>query len=238
MLSVARHDDKLKCIEHAGAKPRFPTCKLTQLNVFGRLTRRKNTMNTELLGLIDGAHAVMAKAESRFGNLSTEQLNWKPSASEWSVAQCLEHLIVGNSGFFPIVERINRGEYHPSLRERLPLLPRFFGSMVLRAVQPEAQRKFKAGPRFDPSRSEVPRDIIARFGAHQQQLIDHMKLAKDVDLKKTIITSPVASFATYSMLDAFKIVIAHERRHLAQAKRVTEREGFPLNSAVGKKAVG
>lgn len=188
-------------------------------------------MNTELPKLIDEARAVAAETESRFGQMTTEQLNWRPSASEWSIAQCLEHLIASNTGYFPVVEKVVRGEHRPSFRERLPLLPRFFGSMVLKAVQPESRRKFKAGQRFEPSRSEIGGDIVARFKAQQQELIDHFNSSKDIDLRKTIITSPIASFATYSLLDAYKIVVAHERRHLAQAKRVTEQEGFPRAKA-------
>lgn len=188
-------------------------------------------MNDELPGLLEDAHSVAADADKSLGHLTAEQLNWKPSASEWSVAQCLEHLIVSNVGFFPIVEKIVRGEHNPSLKERLPLLPRFFGSMVLRVVQPESQRKFKAGAKYEPSRSEIGADIVARFLTHQQEVIEHISMAKDVDLRKTIITSPIASFATYSLLDGYKIIVAHERRHLAQAKRVTEREGFPKTGA-------
>lgn len=184
-------------------------------------------MNTELPGLINDARAVTAEAESRFGHLSTEQLNWRPSDTEWSVAQCLEHLILSHAGYIPIVDRIARGEHRPSLKERLPLLPRLFGSIVLRAVQPQTKQKIKARPNFQPSRSEIGPDIVSRFKTQQQQLIDHMNHTKDVDLNNTIITSPVLSIATYSLLNAYRIIVAHGQRHLAQAKRVTEREGFP-----------
>jgi DinB superfamily len=184
-------------------------------------------MDIELPGLIDRARAIAVEAESAFGELSAEQLNWKPSASEWSVAQCFEHLIASNAGYFPIIEKIARGEHRPSLKERLPLLPSLFGSVVLKAVEPQGQRKFKARPDFQPSRSEINEDIVSRFLSQQQALIDHMNSTRDVDLKKTIITSPILSIVTYSLFDAYQIVVAHEQRHLAQAKRVTERDGFP-----------
>jgi hypothetical protein len=188
-------------------------------------------MNPELTALIDNARAVTAEVESRFSNLSTEQLNWKPNESEWSVAQCLEHLIVSNAGYFPIVERITRGEHRPSLKERLPLLPRLFGAVVLRAVQPQTKQKLKARINFQPSRSEIGPDIVTKFQGQQQELIDHMNRTKDLDLKDTIITSPVLSIATYSLLDAYRIIVAHEQRHLAQARRVTERADFPPTPA-------
>ena len=41
------------------------------------------------------------------------------------------------------------------------------------------------------------------------------------------VTSPVSPVATYSLLDAYRIVVAHERKHFEQARRVTQAEGFP-----------
>ena len=184
-------------------------------------------MNEEVPKLIDEARAIAQDAQKIFGHLNKEQLNWKPNADQWSVAQCFEHLIVINSSYFPRIDKIENAKYKPSLQERLPLLPRFFGSMILKVVQPKAKRKFKADPRFEPANSTIGGDIIAKFKAHQEDVIDHMKRTKRVNLKKVIITSPVASFATYSLLDAYKILVAHERRHMAQASRVMEAGGFP-----------
>ena len=184
-------------------------------------------MNEELPNLIGEAHAIAEDAQKIFGHLSEEQLNWKPNADQWSVAQCFEHLIVINTGYFPRLEKIAKGEYQASLKERVPLVPRFFGSMILKAVQPQTKRKLKADPRFEPASSAIRGDIIARFKAHQEEVIDYIKITKRLNLRKVIITSPVASFATYSLLDAYKILVAHERRHMAQARRVMETNGFP-----------
>ena len=184
-------------------------------------------MNEELPQLIDDLRAVAADARASFGTFTPAQLNWKPSPAEWSIAQCLEHLITSNNGFLPLIKRIISGEHKASLKERLPLLPRLFGPMVLKVVQPQSQRKFKAGKDFEPSTSAINPDIIARFESQQNELANQMKLSGKLDLRKIIITSPVASFVTYSLLYAYRIVVAHDRRHVAQAKRVTNREGFP-----------
>jgi len=184
-------------------------------------------MNEELPKLIDEANAIADDAQKSFGQLNAQQLNWRPSANQWSVAQCLEHLIVINSTYFPILEGIERDRYKPSIQQRLPLLPRFFAWMVLKAVSPETKSKFKTAGHVAPSSSTIADDILAKFKAHQQELIRHMKMTEKLDLGNIIITSPVASFATYSMLNAFKIAVTHEHRHLLQAKRVTETAGFP-----------
>jgi len=184
-------------------------------------------MNPELSRLIDDLNAVSADAGSSFGQLTTQQLNWKPSPDEWSVAQCLDHLISSNEGFIPIVKKVKQGEHKPSFKERVPVLPRLFGSLVLNAVKPETKRKLKASKPFQPSSSEIGGHIVSQFQAQQKQIAEHMKSTEALDLGKIIITSPVASFVTYSLFDGYRIIVAHDQRHVAQAKRVMSREGFP-----------
>jgi hypothetical protein len=193
-------------------------------------------MNEELSKLIGEAKTIAEDARETFGHLSEEQLNWKPNADEWSVAQCFDHLIVINSGYFPLIEKIARGEHKPSLKERLPLLPRIFGPLVINAVKPQAKRKLKATSKFQPSSSAIGGDIIAKFVEHQQAVVEHIKMTAHLDLKKIVITSPVASFVTYTLSDAYKVVVEHEKRHFAQAKRVMETEGFPKEELMSSAA--
>lgn len=186
-------------------------------------------MNEELPKIIDEARAIAEDADKTFGSLTTEQLNWKPNAEEWSVAQCFEHLIVINTGYFPIMEKVARGEYKHSLKERLPFLPKLFGKLIINAVKPETKRKLKAAAKFAPSKSEIDGRIIEKFVKHQEEIIEHIKMTENVDVTKFIITSPVASFVTYSLFDGYKVIVEHERRHMAQAERVMKVNGFPKN---------
>jgi hypothetical protein len=41
------------------------------------------------------------------------------------------------------------------------------------------------------------------------------------------MTSPFIKVITYSVLDGWRLVFAHDRRHLEQARRVTLSPGFP-----------
>src|SRR5262245_55051416 len=70
------------------------------------------------------------EATRAFGQLSPRQINWKPSAGEWSVGQCFDHLVLSNQGFLPIIEEVRRGR-RPSAWERMPLLPGFFGRLLI-----------------------------------------------------------------------------------------------------------
>lgn len=174
------------------------------------------------------AAQISSEARAAFGNLSPARINWKRSAEEWSIGQCFEHLILTNEPYFPLFERIAAGEYREGLWERMPLLPSFFGKLVLGAVSPESARKVKARPAFLPAASEVDPQIINQFASHQDELMRLMKGTEGLRLEKIIITSKVSRVVTYSLWDGYRILITHERRHLNQAERVMTAEGFPL----------
>jgi len=54
------------------------------------------------------------------------------------------------------------------------------------------------------------------------------RYVKYLDLEKIVITSPVAAAVTYSLMDAYRIIVVHEARHFQQAKRLTEEATFPV----------
>jgi len=99
--------------------------------------------------------------------LNVAQLNWKPSPDAWTVDQCLEHPIVINSGYFPILEKLE-------------------GVSI--------RRRCTSAPPVGESRA--------------------------VEL---IVMSPVASFAIYSLLDAYRIFVSFvlfvARRRILRALR-------------------
>jgi hypothetical protein len=183
--------------------------------------------STDLPGLVEHLKPIAEDARKSFGALSAQQLNWKQGADEWSIAQCFDHLIVTNEFFFPLLEKIESGERKSGLWERLSPLSGLFGKMVVKSVESKGGRKFKAPAKLLPSSSRVEGRVIERFAEHQAQLSKRMTATKGLDLSKIVITSPIAGFVTYNLLDAFRIIVAHERRHFAQAERVLKSDAFP-----------
>ena len=184
-------------------------------------------MNGELDNFVSELKKISDDAQKTFGNLSAEQINWKPSAESWSVGQCFEHLNVSNEGILSKVEQIVQNKYQKTFWEHLPFLPNFFGGFILKATNPENTDKRKAPGVFRPARSEVGAKIIEEFAENQKRAISLIKATENLNLAKTIITSPVAKFVTYSLQDAYKIIVTHERRHFQQAEKVLQTQGFP-----------
>ena len=176
------------------------------------------------------AAMIAQEVKNTFGHLHAEQLNWKPEPAKWSVGQCIDHLMVTNTTYFPTLKRIADRRKETTFWEKVPYLPGFFGKALIKSFQPDAQSKLQSPKVFKPSLSTIPTDIIARFIDHQQELIALMQQTEGVHHRKLIITSPASRFVTYSLEDAFTIMLVHERRHVGQAKRVMEHEFFPKGS--------
>src|SRR5689334_13405809 len=184
-------------------------------------------MNDQLDTLLRDAKQIADDARASFGALSRAQLNWKPSAERWSIAQCFDHLMTSNGGYFPIMESVRNGKKQHTFWTRLPVLPGLAGKLRIKSLDPASTRKIRAPKKFEPAQSDISASVIDDFVAQQGQLIDGMKSTSRVDLEKTVITSPALSFVAYSLMDAYRIIVTHERRHLQQAKRVAEESGFP-----------
>src|SRR5690242_21676013 len=96
----------------------------------------------ELGLLVQELGAVTDDARKVFGSLSAAQLNWKPSAEQWSVGQCFEHLIKTNESFLPALGLVTSGKYRSTFWQRVSPLSGLFGGLVLRGLA--SGRKVKA----------------------------------------------------------------------------------------------
>lgn len=177
--------------------------------------------------LLVETEAIAAEAQRAFGHLDIQRLNWQPGADSWSVAQCLEHLLTANGEMFRPLDEALAGTKRKTFFERLPVLPGLSGRIMIKVVSPGFRQKLKAPPSARPSASAIDAQIVNRFITQQREIIERMKKLERLDAARIVMTSPFVSFITYSLLDACRLIVAHERRHLAQARRVMETPAFP-----------
>lgn len=169
---------------------------------------------------------ISSDVQKTFGSLSPEQLNWKPAAESWSVAQCFDHLIKSNEAFKPEFERVASGNKKHSLWEKYSPLTGFFGNFLLKSLKNDA-KKFKAPTKDIVPPSDVAPDIIERFVKNQAEIIESVKLLEKIDWHTTIVTSPFLKLMTYRLDKALEIGVEHEKRHFRQAERVMQNPNFP-----------
>jgi len=186
-----------------------------------------NVQTADLPALIAEATTLGAGIEGRFRDLNVVQLNWKPNDKEWSIGYCLEHIIIVNAGYVTPITKILDGTKTTSFWERLPLLPGFFGSLLIRTLEPGAKGFVPAPNVFLPSSSDIPADIVARFAAQLREIIALMERCRSLDVAQIVISSPAADVITYSLLDAFRIIVVHLQHHINQTAKILAVPEFP-----------
>ena len=180
-----------------------------------------------LLRVHEGLDAVAAEARATFGGLDFRQLNWRPDVAKWSVAQCFEHLLAANRLMALAAQGALDGTQPRTLWQRLPLLPGVFGRMLIRSQSPQATRKFTASPLATPAASDVAPDVVDRFVVQSHEVASWLRGLDEPRAARVVMTSPFVRFITYSVLDGARLMLAHDHRHVEQARRVTDAPGFP-----------
>lgn len=187
-------------------------------------------MDFTTLSLADvrrGLEEIAREAETTFGGLTPEQLNWQAEAKRWSVGQCFDHLLTANRMMFRAADEALDQSRSRTLWQRVPVFPNYIGRMMVRSQAPDTTRKFSAPPGARPAVSSIPGDVVQRFVEQQRDAATRVSTLDERAAAQTIMSSPFLGIVTYSVLDGWRLIVAHGRRHFEQARRVTKAPGFP-----------
>ena len=170
---------------------------------------------------------ISADSDALVAPLSDEQFAWQPAPESWSVAQCIDHLNVTARQYLPMLDEgvadaIRRGLYSAG-----PYSYNWVGRLMVYLVEPTTRLRGKAPKAFQPAPGRPRHDVMAAFRAYQVQYVDRLRQANGLNLARARVASPVARWVRMPLGSGFAMMIAHERRHLAQARRVLSAEGFP-----------
>jgi len=174
-----------------------------------------------------GLESIAREAEQSFGSLTAGPLNWRPDPKSWSVAQCFDHLITTTRLMLQAADAALSGTAPKTVWQRLPAVPGLLGRMLVRSQAPSTVRKFRAPAKAQPASSDIDAAIIQRFVEQRGAAVRRLQDVNERDVARTIMTSPFLRVITYSVLDGWRLVLAHDRRHFEQARRVTSWVGFP-----------
>lgn len=160
------------------------------------------------------------KLDHQLCNLSVEQLNWKLSPEAWSIAQCLDHLIVSNRSYFAILDKISKGTYKMDFWQQYSPLSSLWGRVMKDQLKEQVKRKLKAPRIFTPIETQQDATVIGKYKNNLDTLLHYIQDCKSIDIDKVIITSPALRLVTYSLRDVFSFLLEHQHRHINQAIRV------------------
>lgn len=166
-----------------------------------------------------------AETEHLRAALSDAQCVWKPEPGVWNVLECFHHLIVTDELYYPrlraAIEKAGRGE------SSAPFRPSFFAKTFIHYVSPESKRKVKTLRAFEPPPALTDVAVLQQFIDHQDDLAALIRRADGINLNRGKFSSPVSRLIRFSVGEALTMLVVHQRRHLQQARRLTQRPDFP-----------
>lgn len=161
------------------------------------------------------------RATESFGALDDEPINRRPAPNRWSIAECLEHLCVTAEQYFPEIDAAIDQATAKNLRASGPFRYNLLSRLLERHLDTVSPKfKSKAPTVFQPVTPRTAEEIRARFSQIQDELIGRAHRANGFDLQRIKMRSPVSRVLVLPLGMAYRILAAHQRRHLWQAEQV------------------
>lgn len=165
---------------------------------------------------LKGTYSALAKSVK---GLSDEQLNFKPDAESWSIAECVEHLAISEKTLTGLVQQTLEGEADPSQREMVKLSD----EDILAFIQ-DRSTKIKTQSNLEPKNSYGSyAAALADLKAERKKNIKYVKKTSD-DLRNHFFDFP------FGKVDSYQIILfmsGHTVRHTKQIEEVMAHENFP-----------
>jgi hypothetical protein len=166
---------------------------------------------------------IKAEARELTQGLDEARFNWRPAADEWSIEECLSHLtMVGQWELRAIEEAVERGRER-GLTSAGPFEYGPVDRFIIDMTRPPVRAKLPAPKRFVPLHGQPVTAILPTFLHVQSQFQLQMERAEGLDLARIKVATPISCLLKMSLGAVFEQAAAHERRHIAQARRVRER---------------
>jgi hypothetical protein len=142
----------------------------------------------------------------------------RPQAMSWSAAECLAHLSISTELFLPTLRKAiddaKRQKKKKTAKPKMDLL----GRVLAWFLEPPIRTRVKTAAPFVPKSTRAKAEAFGEFATLQEKLVDLLREAREADLGVKIV-SPFNRRVRYNLYSAFRIVAAHERRHLWQAEQ-------------------
>jgi len=159
-----------------------------------------------------------------FLNLDSDIFNAKPSADKWSTAECFVHLNKTLDIYIPQMVEITKQkqnyiEHNEIFKHSL------IGKMAVKSMKPKPDNwipfKMKTFKALKPNLSKSNGDeILNEFLGFQNTILSVIEDLEGMSLIKPKIVTVVGPILKMRIGDALHFMIAHNQRHITQAKNV------------------
>ena len=169
-----------------------------------------------------------ATAAAVFEPLDDAVLLQAPAPGKWSAAQCLEHLNAYSRFYLPAMEKAIRAagpqQRRPAAVFKSGILGNYFTNMMQPRLEGTIGMRMQSPRSYRPETTLPAAEVVAAFIAHQHKIIQLLQQAAQVNLQAVKVPTTLGSWLKFSLGDTFRFILAHEQRHLLQARRALAAE--------------
>jgi len=174
-------------------------------------------MHPQLAIIADQFAATSARVRQLLDSLDEARFHARRDHKRWSAAECIAHLTLTTQAYVPLIDAaLGNSPAAPGARHYRRDVP---GWLLSTLLEPPARIRMKTITAFVPASAGTRAAVGADFARAQTDLVRRLETASGRDLNHLKITSPFNARLSYNLYSAFRILAAHERRHVWQAER-------------------
>jgi DinB family protein len=183
----------------------------------------------ELTGQLNATHARVRELVS---GLSPDQLTRRPDPAKWSIAECLAHLNLTASIAQPkIAAAISHGR-QANITGTGPFSPGIIGRLLIWIAEPPPKFNLRAPKYISPEIAHGdPAKVVADFQKFQDGWEKLIRDCEGLHQKRIKVPSLFPGMPRLRLAAPIPWLLAHQRRHLAQAEDVKRQITQQFSSA-------
>src|SRR5262245_52166431 len=182
---------------------------------------------SELESYQDQLQTVRQDGAGLMSGLSDAQFNWQPEPGRWSMAGCFDHLNLSAATLFmPSIDAAIASAKAAGLKGNGPFAYSAFERWCVKTNDAPARVRFRAPKRVQPGPKKSLDAVREEFLRWQDELDRRLIDADGLDLRRARHKSPIP-LVKWSLGAFFQLMLAHERRHIWQARQVRQNSAFP-----------
>jgi hypothetical protein len=144
----------------------------------------------------------------------------RPAEGQWSVGECIGHLNATLRSYLKKLPADIAEARAKGLTGEGPVNRGWFGRLFLWAIEPPPKMRIKAPRAFLPRPGVSKAETMREFHELRDRLAELMESAGDLDWARARMSLSTIPALKLSLGEIFAVLLAHERRHLWQMKKV------------------
>jgi hypothetical protein len=146
------------------------------------------------------------------------QFHAPPRSGGWSIGHCIEHLVLSGMAFVACWDE-GLQSLSPVRRHCRPSVG-WWSRFVIWRIEPPYRLKARTSRALTPCCRQSRDETLERFHHMHAEVVRRVELSHELEANGSDVRAPIASWLSHPLAFSIDLALAHERRHLWQAREV------------------